>query len=86
MKLTAEETERGYVRPFRTFVQHGLCSKVSRLGRAPAQAIARKPSEVPFLYCEHCREQLPAHAFVWVDPHPGNPQYPGEVTEHVVGT
>lgn len=87
MTPNAEETARGFTRPFRTYTQHTPCSSKTKLGRYPSQQLATDPASHPYLWCDTCMDRFIASEFTWVDEREdGDVNAPGEVTAYVVGT
>lgn len=87
MTPDAEETARGFTRPFRTYCKHTACGNTHRLGRESATKFATDPTTFSVLFCPSCRAPFPLDHFVWVDyREDGNRNFPGEPTLYPVGS
>lgn len=66
--LSAEEREKGFVRPVRTKYLHLSCGAVTTMGLAIAETYARNPSFYGGTFCAHCHDHFPVGPegqFVW---------------------
>lgn len=77
--LSADELDRGFVRPVRTSYQHTTCGAITTMGLAIAETYAADPKFYGATYCCTCRMHLPVGEFVWCDP-------AGDPTTSVVGS
>lgn len=87
MTPVAEETAKGWTRPFRTFVKHTACGTTFRLGRQLATDFATDPASHTQLPCTNCRETFDVADFTWVDENDsGDVNVKGEETAYPVGS
>jgi hypothetical protein len=65
--LTKEERSKGFVRPYRDAYRHLKCGKITTMGRAIAETLARDPEFYLGGMCVHCGSHFPNEEFVWYE-------------------
>lgn len=66
--LSADEREKGFVRPVRHSYVHDKCGAVTTMNQALAETYARQPSFYTGTFCVGCRAHFPVGAageFTW---------------------
>ena len=63
--LSAEERDKGFVRPVRTKYRHVVCGAVTTMGRAIAETYARDPKFYGSTFCCRCRTHFLVTEFTW---------------------
>lgn len=66
--LSAEERQRGFVRPVRRSYRHTICNTVTTMGQALAETYARDPEFYTGTFCAGCGKHFPVGKdgfFVW---------------------
>lgn len=63
--LSAEERDKGFVRPVRTSYVHKKCGAVTTMALSITETYARDPGFYDATFCVQCRLHLPLEEFVW---------------------
>lgn len=63
--LSAEERNKGFVRPVRRTYRHKVCHSTTTMGIALAETYARCPTFYSGTFCCHCGTHCPLDQFVW---------------------
>lgn len=84
---SGEETGKGYTRAYFRHYKHTTCQRVMRLGHYQAERMAKDPTVITSVWCEHHRQYVPVAECVWVDFDAyTDPRKPGTATTDAVGT
>lgn len=66
--LSAEEREKGFVRPLRrSYIHRKGCGARTTMGLALCETYARQPDFYGSTYCTGCSMHRPVGEFVWVE-------------------
>lgn len=57
--LSADERNKGFVRPYRDAYRHSKCGKITTMSRAIAETYARDPFFYSGTFCSTCRDHFP---------------------------
>lgn len=65
--LSAEELDKGFIRPFRDSYEHTICNSITTMAYPLAATYAREPRFYSRTFCCKCGGHYPVSQFYWKD-------------------